>query len=193
MNSHARKNRGGGSGLCYMWFLAICPLSTPPTLLLHILMSYKDTLSPLSPSPLGNCKNHNNQSVWKPTLSSQLLLPLELEATLRAFQTILPFWLCRAAPFPRPPPPKVFSFHHCWNVFRETFISEQPVTRDCTGGHFTGLVRENRKRELHYKRMTFTCIFTFICSCCRIEPIPSDSGGRLERSQADACITVLLA
>ena len=113
--------------------------------------------------------------------------------TLRAFQTFLPFWLCRAAPFPRPPPLKVFGFHRCRNVFRETFISEQPVTRDCTGGHFTGLVRENRKRELHCKRMTFTCIFTFIHSCWRMEATPSGRAGGLERSQPGACIMTLLA
>lgn len=88
---------------------------------------------------------------------------------------------------------KLFGFHCCRNVFRETFISELPATGDRIGGHFTGLVRENRKRELHCNRMTFTCIFTFTHSCCRMEATPCDWVGRRERSQPAARATSLLA
>lgn len=115
----------------------------------------------------------------------QLLLPLEQEETRSGLsRPSLPFWLCRVAPFPRPPPLKVFGFHRCRNVFRETFISKLPATGDRIGGHFTGLVRENRKRELHCKRMTFTCIFTFIHSCCRMEATPGDVSGKTRKVTA---------
>lgn len=77
-------------------------------------------------------------------------------------------------------------------MYSKTFISKLRATGDCIGGHFTGLVREHRKGELHCKRMTFTCIFTFIHSCCRMEAAPSERAGRLERSQPGVCIKPLL-
>lgn len=84
MDMSYMKTQGGGSVQSYMWFSAICPLSTPPTSPLHILMSYKDTLSPLSPSPLGNCKNHNNQSLWNPLKAVTLIAFGTWGNTLRA-------------------------------------------------------------------------------------------------------------
>lgn len=91
----------------------------PPTLPSHILMSYKDTLSPLSPSPLDNCENHNNQLSGNPLCSYCFCNMLQ---NSWGFQNLPSFWLHWAVPFPRHPPPKIFGLQNCGNVFKETFI-----------------------------------------------------------------------
>ena len=102
LDSLACQHGEGDSVLCYMWFLAICPLSTPPTLPFHILMSYKDTLSPLSPSPLGNCKNHNNQSLWKPTLSHSSCCLWNTRKHTQGFPDLPPFLVVPSCALSKP-------------------------------------------------------------------------------------------
>lgn len=60
-----------------MWYLTICPLITPPTLPLHILMSYEDTLSPLALRHLATARTITTSLYEKP----RLLLPVEHEET----------------------------------------------------------------------------------------------------------------
>lgn len=129
------KNTWRGSALCYMWFfLTICLLRMPSTLPLHIMMSYKDILSPLSPLPFGNCKNHNNTS----SHSSYWLWNMGQHTY--SFPDLLCLLFVLKLPFLRTPRLKVF--HYCRNLFRQTFITKLAIAGDITGSHFTDMGSE---------------------------------------------------